>query len=164
MKSREHPIHLRYRQRRLFARDVMGSSEIDAPIDLVWDALVDFKRYPEWNTFTRSVGTNLEVGSPVEIHMDLPGRFTSILTEWVNLVERGSTICWGMHMGHPLILCANRWQELQELPGGRTRYVTTDRFSGLLVPIQMRLNAEPMRLGFQSVADGLKAWVEGGNH
>jgi uncharacterized protein YndB with AHSA1/START domain len=162
MNPRQHPFHLRYRQRALCAREVSAEAEIAAPIGEVWKALVDFERYPEWNVFSTAVKTNLEVGAPVELHVDMPGRSKSIRTEWVNLVEPGRTICWGMYMLHPTLLCANRWQELHELEAGGTRYFTVDRFSGLLVPLMMSLYEEPMRQGFQSVADGLKAWVEKG--
>jgi hypothetical protein len=68
-----------------------------------------------------------------------------------------------MHMGHPVLLTANRWQELSDLSGGRTRYRTIDRFSGLLVPLVMALYGEPTRRGFESVAAGLKQWVESGD-
>lgn len=156
-----HPFHQRYRQRRLYARNVGAEAEIDAPREAVWQALVDFEHYGDWNPFTRSVSTTLEVGTPVRMNVDMPGRSKSVRTEWVNLVEPGRTICWGMHMAHPTLLCANRWQELHDLPGGRTRYVTIDRFSGLLVPLVMALYGEPTRKGFESVALGLKHWVEG---
>jgi len=72
----------------------------------------------------------------------------------------GHTICWGMHLGHPGLLTANRWQELHDLGGGRTLYHTVDRFSGLLVPLMMALYGEPTRRGFESVAHELKRWVE----
>jgi hypothetical protein len=158
--ARQHPFHLRYRQRALFAREVEASSEIDAPRDAVWEVLVDFDAYPEWNPFTRRVSTTLEVGAPVSMHVDMPGRSARDRVEWVNLVEPGRTICWGMHIGHPGLLTANRWQRLHDLVGGRTRYHTVDRFSGLLVPLVMAFYGEPTRQGFASVAEGLKARVE----
>jgi len=159
---RRDPFHLRYRQRALFARQVEASVEIDAPRDVVWEALVDFGAYPHWNPFTRTVETRLEVGAPVRLGVDMPGRSRSERVEWVNLVEPGHTICWGMQIGHPALLVANRWQELHDLGGGRTQYHTVDRFSGLLVPLVMALYGEPTRRGFESVALGLKQWVEGG--
>lgn len=157
---RQHPFHARYRQRALFAREVSASTEIAASRDDVWNALVDFERYPLWNPFTTQVTTTLEVGAPVTLHVDMPGRAKSVRTEWVNLVEPGRTICWGMHLGHPVLLCANRWQQLDDLEGGRTRYHTVDRFSGLLVPLVMALYGESTRRGFESAALGLKRWVE----
>jgi len=158
---RSHPEHRRFRQRRLFARDVEASVEIDAPREVVWAALVDFESYPRWNPFTTSVRTDLEIGAPVSLGVAMPGRSYSDRVEWVNLVEPGRTICWGMMLGHPALLVANRWQTLSEVGEGRTRYHTVDRFSGLFVPVMMAIYAEPMRRGFESVGLGLKGWVEG---
>ncbi len=154
------PIHLRYRQRRLFARQVSASADIAAPIDAVWAALVDFDHYGDWNIFTPRVDTDLEVGSAVKTRVVMPGRSSTMRTEWINLVEPGKTICWGMHMGHPALLCANRWQMLSVLENGQTRYETIDKFSGLLTPLVLALYGRPMQTGFQSVADGLKKWLE----
>jgi hypothetical protein len=158
--ARAHPFHIRYRQRELFRREVSGASQIEAPIENVWKALVDFDQYPEWNTFTPIAETDLQIGSPIKLKVVMPLRSDSTRIEWINLVEPGQTICWGMHMGHPWLLCANRWQMLRTLDDGLTEYLTIDKFSGLLVPMVMALYGEPMRLGFQSVADNLKKWVE----
>ena len=161
--GRTHPFHLRYQRFERegpLARAVRAESQIEARREEVWATLVDFERYGEWNPFTRAVHTTLEVGDPVELHVDMPGRSTSVRTEWVNLVEPGRTICWGMHMGHPALLCANRWQSLHDLPGGATRYETVDYFSGVLTPMVIALYGEPTRLGFASVAVALKQRVE----
>lgn len=160
MNQRLHPTHLRYQQGRIFPSDVVAVADIAAPIDQVWRILVDFEHYEDWNPFTPKVETDLQVGSPAILHVDMPGRSKSIRTEWVNLVEPGHTICWGMHMGHASLLCTNRWQILTTLDDGHTRYETVDYFSGLLTPLVMALYGEPTRQGFQSVADGLKAFVE----
>ena len=161
MDPRQHPFHLKYRQRPVFAAQVSGRSEIAAPVADVWDALVDFDCYDRWNPFTPQVETNFAVGSPVTLHVDMPGRSKSVRVEWINLVEPGQTICWGMQMGHAALLCANRWQMLRNRGDGRTEYLTVDYFSGLLTPLVMALYGEPTRLGFQSVANGLKKYVEG---
>ncbi len=158
--DRDHPIHRRYRQGSIFPYEISARAEIAAPIDVAWQALVDFEHYGEWNTFTPKVKTDLEVGSPVQLHVVMPRRSSSVRTECLNLVEPGKIICWGMHLGHPLLLCANRWQILNELDNGRTQYLTVDKVSGLLVPLLLALYGRPMRLGFQSVADNLKHWVE----
>jgi hypothetical protein len=160
MNLRQHSFHLRFAQSAFKPGDVQACTEIDAPIADVWQALVDFRHYSDWNPFTPIVEGDLQMGSPVTLHVDMPGRSKSVRTEWINLVEPGKTICWGMHMGHPWLLCANRWQELTPLNDNCTRYRTVDYFSGLLAPLVLLLYGEPMRKGFQSVADGLKAYVE----
>ena len=162
--GRLHPVHVRYRQGRVFACEVSACTEIAAPIDAVWKVLTDFDQYSEWNPFTPKVETDFEIGSPVTLYVDMPGKSRMVRTEWVNLVEPEQTICWGMHMGASIVFCANRWQTLRTLDNGDTEYVTEDRMSGLLAPLVMRLYGKPMQIGFQSVADSLKHWIESRNH
>ena len=97
---------------------------------------------------------------PVELHVDMPGRSKSVRVEWINRIEDESRICWGMDLGHPSLLVANRFQELTKIDEERTRYYTVDKFSGLVVPLMMALYGEPTRLGFESVARGLKTRAE----
>jgi uncharacterized protein YndB with AHSA1/START domain len=47
--------------------------EIDAPASFVWDVIVDFDRYSDWNPFTVRVDAKLEMGHPVVLHLPDPG-------------------------------------------------------------------------------------------
>lgn len=154
-------LHERYRQGRVFPRVVAASVDIRAPADEVWAVLVDFARYREWNPFTPEVDAELTVGASVGLLVKMPGRHQLRRVEQINRVEPQRTLCWGMRMGHRAVLCANRWQVLEPI-GEDTRYTTVDRFSGLLVPLVMALYGGPMRVGFQQMADALKARVENG--
>jgi uncharacterized protein YndB with AHSA1/START domain len=154
------PVHRRYRQGRVFPRAVAASVDIQAPAADVWAVLVDFSRYPEWNPFTSEVDAELVPGGTVRLRVNMPGRRKLEREEQINRVEPDRALCWGMHLGHRAILCANRWQVLEPVGAG-TRYTTVDRFSGLLVPLVMALYGGPMQRGFQQMADALKARVEG---
>jgi hypothetical protein len=140
---------------------VGATAEIDAPIAIVWDVLSDLSRYSEWNPLSPRAQTEaLEAGNSIELEVLMPKRKPRVETEWINLVEPGRTICWGMTLLHPVLLVGNRWQELTPLGENRTRYSTVDRFSGLLVPLVIALYGTPMRLGFEATALALKARAE----
>lgn len=150
----------RFRQGRVFPVSVAAEIAIAAPAGRVWSILVDFERYPEWNPFTVEVRTTLRVGEPVAMDVRLPGRRPQRRTEWVNAVEPGRCIAWGMHMGRPGLLTANRFQWVDPLSGSRCRYRTEDRMSGWLSPVVMAFYGESMRRGFESVARALKDRAE----
>ena len=81
MTGRDHPFHQKFRQRGLFPAKVEARSVINAPVADVWATLVDFDHYADWNPFTPIVETDLQVGSPAILHVDMPGRSKSIRTE-----------------------------------------------------------------------------------
>lgn len=146
---------------RLFRREISATVEIEAPVEAVWQVLVDLPRYPEWNSLTRHVQGTLQVGTHVRLDVDMPGRSRSWQTERVTLFDEvGRRFAWGLTLLHPRLLCTSRVQELTALPGGRTRYHTVDVFSGLLVPLVMALYRGPMQAGFGAMAGELRARVE----
>jgi uncharacterized protein YndB with AHSA1/START domain len=161
--GRQHPFHLAFRQRNVLRDEVGAAVDIAAPRQHVWEVLTDLASYPRWNTFTREARGALGVGEKVELHVFMPGKRPQWRTEWINLVEpETSTLCWGMTMGHPMLLVANRYQVLTDLDDGGTRYATVDQFSGLLTPLVIALYGEAMRLGFEATGASLKRVCEAG--
>ena len=133
--------------------------EIDAPIERVWDILVDFERYGEWNPFTTQVDASLEIGSPVMLHVTL-GRLKRRQPERIETVQPPQLLAWGVTMGARFLLVARREQRLEALGAARCRYSTTDATSGLLTPLVALLFGRLIRQGFNNMAAALKSRAE----
>ena len=149
-------FHERFSQSKICQDEVSASIEIDAPRAVVWEVLSDLAAYHEWNSFTPIADAAFAVGEKVRLRVLMPGVRARFQNEWINRIEPGKGFCWGLRFGHPLIMVANRWQELESIDDERTRYVTTDRFSGLMVPMVFWLYEEAIRLGFEAAAQSLK--------
>ena len=133
--------------------------EIYAPIERVWEILVDFERYREWNPFTTRVEANLEIGSPVMLHVTL-GRLKRKQPERIETVEPPQLLAWGVTMGARFLLVARREQRLEALGATRCRYSTTDATTGLLTPLVALLFGRLIRQGFNDMAAALKTRAE----
>ena len=133
--------------------------EIEAPIEAVWDILVDVERYGEWNPFTTRVDTDFEIGSPVDLHVAL-GPLKLRQPERIEAVERPDLLAWSTKMGNRSLLSARREQRLEKLGEARCRYLTTDAFTGLLTPLVMLLFGRLIRRGFNDMAMALKVRAE----
>jgi len=134
--------------------------EINAPQQRVWQILYDLKRYPEWNPFTEKVVTSFKPGSPVELHVNLPGRGKRLQREFITGVKPPQSLGWGMNMLHDSILKARRWQTVEALADGRCCYHTEDHISGALSPLVKWLFYRSMRDGFNAMAYALKQRAE----
>ena len=148
-------------QGRIFPSEISAGIDIDAPAALVWQILMDFDQYSQWNAFCPRVATDFQLGSPVDMQVRLvPGKKPMRQVEYLNMVEPGHRFAWGYAMGGPLILQANRYQTVTDIGDGRSRYDTTDKFCGLLVPLMNLLYARHIQQGFEDTARGLKARAE----
>ena len=139
---------------------ISASIEIDAPPELVWEILTDFDRYPEWNPFTVAVATDFEMGAAVRMKVALLGRRTQRQTEYITTLVPGQKVCWGMNETTAWLIGATRCQLLEPLDGGRTRYTSDDRITGILAPLVMLIYGRAMQRGFESVCTALKRCAE----
>lgn len=141
-------------------RAISSEIEINAPIERVWSILRDFDSYPEWNPFTVSVKTALELGTPVDMQVKLRPPKAMHQVEYVSAVVPGERVCWGGHVGPRWFISADRCQVLTDLGGDRTRYFTTDVFTGLGVGLMFLVVGRHVQRGFDDVAAALKARAE----
>ena len=140
--------------------------EIDAPQAFVWDVLVDYAGYPEWNPYTVRVDTRLEVGAEVVLHLphpDKPGQ-TMTTTEHMRIIDVPHHLQYDTGDSLPGIF-AVRDQWVEDLGNGRSSYRTTDVFTGEHAQVAFDLQGAWVQAGFDSVAQALKVraerlWVE----
>ena len=133
--------------------------EIEAPIERVWEILVDVERYGDWNPFTTRVETNFEIGSPVDLYVTL-GPLKLKQPETIVAVDRPHLLVWRTKVGARVLLSARREQRLEALGETRCRYLTTDAFKGLLTPLVVFLFGRLVRRGFNDMAWALKKHAE----
>lgn len=132
---------------------------IEAPIDLVWDILVDFQNYGRWNTFCPSCEAELVLGTAVKMQVDL-GFGLQEQIEYMRRIDPCEAIAWGMENKPGDPIHAVRTQYLNKLEEARTSYVSVDEFSGEALPGMMELMAGPVEAGFNLCAYNLKEYCE----
>jgi hypothetical protein len=131
---------------------------IPAPRLAVWDVLVDFARYPEWNPFTVGVHTTGRIGDPVQLDVVMGGRRMK-MRERMRVYEPQRRVGWGLHILGGVLLDCTRVQELEDTADGQTRYVCHESFRGLSVPFFFGYYRAPMQEGFEAAARALSQRV-----
>lgn len=144
--------------------------EIDAPLALVWQVMLDTERYAEWNPFLERIETPSPpaVGNPIVLHVRWTNGRTTRSPERITAIEPPSTAADGTTTallsyeyeglpGRLRMLSAVRHQRLTQPPDGPTTYDTVEEFDGPFVRF-----AGPGRVadGFRRHAEGLKAECE----
>ena len=135
--------------------------EIDAPAAFVWDVLVDYPRYPEWNPYTIAVETTLQIGDRIDLTLPNPDGSdgTMLNREFIRVVDPPHHLRYDTGEEYPGLL-GMRDQYVTELGPDRCSYHTTDTLSGELADLVMDTNGAWIKAGFDAVAHALKARAE----
>lgn len=148
-----------------FSRDsvLTAYAVVDAPMNDVWNVLMDIDKYPTWNTFMPSIVSTLQVGAPLRFQVNLENWFPQHETVYVQRRQDPSEFCWG---SSPLgrLMTTQRCKHLQPLADGRTVYYTTEKFKGSVGQQIGRFFAERIQDGIDLEAVELKNRVESLTH
>ncbi|WP_279243298.1 SRPBCC domain-containing protein [Candidatus Litorirhabdus singularis] len=146
----------------MITEDAVISDEvtINAPVELVWDILLDFDAYGEWNSFCpTALNTSLELGAAVDMMVNL-GDSLSNQVEYISRVEPLKCIAWAMANKPEDPVHAQRSQNLKSLDAKSCTYQTIDEFSGPGKTEMMTHFAPMVEAGFNRCAYDLKARAE----
>ena len=133
--------------------------DINASPERVWEVLIDFPAWKEWNPFIPYVAGTLEVGARLHITVSPPGIKPMEFEPKVFAVRPSEEILWGgnfllvLYRGDHAIL-------LEPLPGGGTRFRQRERFLGPMV-LFMSGMIKATEQGYHQMNQALKERVEG---
>jgi uncharacterized protein YndB with AHSA1/START domain len=135
--------------------------EICAPAQFVWDILVDYPHYPQWNPYTVAVATTLEIDSPIDLTLPAPDGSggTFVNREFIRVVKPPHHLRYDTGDSIPGIF-AVRDQWIEERGPARCVYHTSDTFSGEHAGWVIKNNGGWVKKGFDAVAHALKARAE----
>lgn len=136
---------------------ISTSIEMAAEADEVWRVLTDFAAYREWNRYIISAAGAAEVGERLSLKMSVRGK-TFKVSPKVVAADRPRQLRWVGHLGLRGIFDAEHRHDLEVVPGG-TRYIQSERFTGLLVPMLAQTIAATAN-AFDEMNQALKSRVE----
>jgi hypothetical protein len=140
------------------ATELSHEIEIDAPPDEVWRVLADTERYGEWNPFVTSLRGELREGAKLEVRIAPPGGKAMTFRPTVLTAVPARELRWLGRLLVPGVFDGEHRFVLEPLADGRTRFVQSERFGGILVPL-LRTTLSKTRLGFQHMNEALRAEV-----
>lgn len=139
--------------------EALATIDIDAPAALVWEILTDLERYGDWNPFVVRVKGQAKVGETVTLTVKMGSR-TVKQRLVVRTFEAPSKLVWTLSNETSLVLRGGRTQTIEDLGGGRSRYISREELLGLASPVLGLLSKNAIQQGMEAGAKALKARAE----
>ncbi len=138
--------------------------DIDAPVEKVWNIIIDLERYSEWNTFTPRMGAKqIVVGE--EFLLDCQMTEKQLLRDekevFLAYEPERYRVCWGTSRtkGRPGIK-SYRWQICEPANEKRTHFINYEEFHGILAPLVNLLYGKKLQRAFIGYCQDLKKRAE----
>ena len=141
-------------------KQLHSETEIEAPVERVWDLLTDFASYHQWNPFIRSISGQPVPGQRLEVRLEPPGGRGMTFKPKVLNAEPNRELRWLGHLLVPGLFDGEHSFTIQPLEENRTRFIQREAFKGLLVPLFARSLDNNTRRGFEEMNHALKVRAE----
>ena len=131
---------------------------VQAPAEVVWQALTDFPRYGEWNPFVLECRSSLKPGDGIHMKVALVG--TQGVDEVIESCAPGTGFAYHMKP-YPLgALSSLRSHEIRAAGIDRVTYRSYFHLQGWLMPLVRALMGRRLEAGFSGMTAGLKQRAE----
>jgi hypothetical protein len=140
-------------------REITTTVDIAAPPGRVWETLMDFDTYREWNPFVVSITGRPAVGSRLVVRIALPRKRPTTLRPTVTEVKDEAVFEWFGSTGFKGVFDGRHRFELALSDAG-TRFVHSERFTGILAGLVFRMIGDQTRSGFDAMNAALKDRAE----
>lgn len=142
-------------------RELRTEIDIDARPEQIWEILMDFAKYPDWNPFIRSISGTAAVDSRLKVTLEPEGGSPMSFEPKVIAADQNKRFAWRGKVLMNGIFDGQHEFILEPLAEGRTRFVHREEFSGLLVPLLWRTLETKTRRGFTQMNEALKQRAKG---
>jgi hypothetical protein len=133
---------------------------IMASPEKVWDILLNFSEYPEWNPFIRELTGTPETGKKLKVSIELEGRNPMVFKPIVLSFIPGEKFCWRGILFLKGLFDGTHFFKLEPMEDGNTRFIHGENFSGVLAGTILNKIEASTRAGFERMNKALKAQAE----
>ncbi|OFZ67284.1 MAG: hypothetical protein A3D92_18010 [Bacteroidetes bacterium RIFCSPHIGHO2_02_FULL_44_7] len=137
------------------AFQISTSILINAPREKVWAIFSDFKAYPNWNPFIRSITGDLAVNKKFKAEIG-----TMKFSPTLKVFETNSELTWQGRLLFPGIFDGKHTFLLLENELGGTTFIQKEEFRGMLVPFLKKKLRTEIVAGFEDMNKKMKELVE----
>jgi hypothetical protein len=137
-------------------RELRVEIEFDGTPEEAWTVLTDLPVYPRWNPFITEIDGELRVGAKLDVRFQPIGERGVTFHPTVLVVEPRQELRWIGRLLLPGVFDGEHRFLIEDLGEGRVRFVQSERFRGILVPLLWRrLRDGGTAAGFRAMNEAL---------
>jgi len=133
---------------------------IHANIEKVWSIITDFKNYPNWNPFIKSINGDVKVDNIITVRIEPPESKGMTFKPKVLSYDANKKLSWLGHLFFPGLFDGEHKFEVVDNGNGSTTFLQSEIFNGILIPLfkkELRINTKN---GFENMNNKLKELAE----
>ncbi len=142
------------------AIEIKAEILINAQPEKVWAILTDFKSYPNWNPFIKSIKGDVKVGNKITARIEPPEAKGMTFKPKVLCYETNKELRWLGHLLFAGLFDGEHKFELIDNGDGTTTFRQSEKFNGLLVPLFKKQLNTNTKNGFAAMNMKLKELAE----
>jgi hypothetical protein len=139
-------------------KEIRSEIIINAPASRIWQVLIDFEAYQQWNPFIRKVNGVAIPGNRISAQMRLGNRMMTFRPT-VLAAEPDKELRWIGHLFISGIFDGEHTFTIKPLNENKVRLVQHEEFNGLLTPFFTLLHKDTKK-GFEEMNQALKERAE----
>jgi len=140
---------------------IQDSVLIKATSEEIWQVLLDFENYHQWNSLLQYIDGQPKLGEKLKLRLTIPDGVSYTFQPIVTQYDENKCFAWKAVTFLPGIFDGEHFFELHQVGERETKFINREQFSGLVSPIVQKLSllkdAEP---GFQMMNQELKQYLE----
>lgn len=134
---------------------------IHATAQRVWQDLMDFDNFEQWNPFVRHISGKAQIGEKLEVKLQLKEASFMLIRPKVVAVEPQAYFAWKGHMGIKGLFDGMHYFQISPLKEGGVKFTHGEKFSGLLVGFILAIiGMKNLRANFNRMNAAFKQKVE----
>jgi hypothetical protein len=137
------------------AKQIKTSITINASREKIWQILMDFEKYPEWNSFIKSVSGDVKVGNQIRIKLQGMTFKPVVLT-----LNENTELKWLGHLWVKGLFDGEHKFYLTDNGNGTTNFEQSENFKGILVKLFSKSLEKDTKNGFELMNQELKLCAE----
>jgi len=142
------------------AKEIKTEILINATPEKVWAIFSDFKKYPNWNPFIKSLTGEVKVGNKIAVKIEPYNSKPMSFKPKVLVFEANKEFHWMGRLLFGGLFDGKHEFELIDNGNGTTTFKQSEVFKGILMPFFGKKKMENTRKGYEAMNQKLKELAE----